>query len=66
MIKAPFAGVITKKLIDLGSVIGAGSPVVEITDISKLKLTVNIPERDIQKFKLNFSVGFKEFRIPIA
>lgn len=57
IIKAPFAGVITKKLIDLGSVIGAGSPVVEITDISKLKLTVNIPERDIQKFKLNQAIS---------
>jgi RND family efflux transporter MFP subunit len=57
VIKAPFAGVITKKLIDLGSVIGAGSPVVEITDISKLKLTVNIPERDIQKFKLNQAIS---------
>lgn len=57
VIKAPFAGVITKKLIDLGSVIGAGSPVVEITDISKLKLTVNIPERDIQKFKLNQTIS---------
>ena len=55
-IKAPFSGVITKKMIDLGSVIGAGSPVVEITDISKLKLTVSIPERDIQKFKLNQSI----------
>ena len=56
-IRAPFAGTITKKLIDLGSVIGPGSPVAEITDITKLKLTVNIPERDIQKFKLNQSIN---------
>lgn len=55
-IKAPFGGVITKKLVDLGSVIGAGSPVVEITDISSLKLTVNVPERDILKFKMNQTV----------
>jgi RND family efflux transporter MFP subunit len=55
-IKAPFSGVITKKLTDLGSVIGAGSPVVEITDISQLKLTVSIPERDIQKFKVNQNI----------
>ena len=53
IIRAPFGGIISKKLIDLGSVIGAGSPVVEITDISQLKLTVNIPERDIQKIKEN-------------
>lgn len=55
-ITAPFSGVITKKMIDLGSVIGAGSPLVEITDISSLKLTVNVPERDILKFTLNQSV----------
>jgi RND family efflux transporter MFP subunit len=55
-IKAPFSGVITKRMIDLGSVIGSGSPVVEITDISSLKLTVSVPERDILKFKLNQSV----------
>ncbi len=58
-ITAPFSGVITKKLVDLGSVIGAGSPLVEITDISSLKLTVNVPERDILKFKLNQVVQAK-------
>ncbi|ASS49306.1 MAG: hypothetical protein A3D31_03725 [Candidatus Fluviicola riflensis] len=56
-IKAPFSGVITKKLVDLGSVIGPGTPLVEITDISSLKLTVNVPERDILKFKLNQAVS---------
>ncbi|TXI84688.1 MAG: efflux RND transporter periplasmic adaptor subunit [Crocinitomicaceae bacterium] len=55
-ITAPFSGVITKKMVDLGSVIGAGSPIAEITDISNLKLTVNVPERDILKFKLNQTV----------
>jgi RND family efflux transporter MFP subunit len=58
-ITAPFSGVITKKLVDLGSVIGAGSPLFEITDISSLKLTVNVPERDILKFKLNQIVQAK-------
>lgn len=53
---APFSGVITKKLIDLGSMIGPGTQVVEITDISSLKLTVSVPERDIMKFKLNQKV----------
>lgn len=56
-ITAPFSGVITKKMVDLGSVIGAGSPLVEITDISSLKLTVSVPERDILKFKLNQAVS---------
>ena len=58
-ITAPFSGVITKKMVDLGSVIGPGSPLVEITDISSLKLTVNVPERDILKFKLGQAVSVK-------
>lgn len=58
-IKAPFSGVVTKKMIDLGSVIGPGSPLIEITDISQLKLTVNVPERDILKFRNGNSVTVK-------
>ncbi|MEN9440918.1 MAG: hypothetical protein RLZ33_994, partial [Bacteroidota bacterium] len=58
-ITAPFSGVITKKLVDLGSVIGGGSQIVEITDISSLKLTVSVPERDILKFKLGQAVSIK-------
>jgi RND family efflux transporter MFP subunit len=55
-ITAPYSGVITKKMVDLGSFLGNGSPVVEITDISSLKLTVSVPERDILKFKMGQTV----------
>ena len=54
---APFSGTVTKKLIDLGSVIGAGTPILELTDISSLKLNVSVPERDILKFKLGQQVN---------
>ena len=37
--------------------VGIGTPVFEITDISKLKLTVSVPERDIQNFVLNQQVS---------
>lgn len=58
-ITAPFSGTVTKKMIDLGSVIGAGSPVLELTDISSLKLNISVPERDILKFKLGQEVNIK-------
>ncbi|MCC6701947.1 MAG: efflux RND transporter periplasmic adaptor subunit [Fluviicola sp.] len=58
-IAAPFSGIVTKKLVELGSVIGPGTPLIEITDISSLKLTVNVPERDILKFKLGQTVEVK-------
>ena len=57
VLKAPFSGIVTKKLVDLGSVVGIGTPVFEITDISQLKLTVSVPERDIQNFVLNQQVS---------
>lgn len=56
-ILAPFAGVVTKKSVDLGSVIGPGTAVVELTDISSLKLTVSVPERDILKFNVGQEVN---------
>jgi len=58
-ISAPFSGVITKKMVDLGSVIGPGSPLVEITDIASLKLTISVPERDILKFRNGQTVEVK-------
>ena len=50
-IKAPFAGIVTKKMVDLGSFIGMGTPVLELTVISSLKLNISVPERDVLKFK---------------
>ncbi|MBM3159975.1 MAG: efflux RND transporter periplasmic adaptor subunit [Bacteroidetes bacterium] len=50
-ILAPFSGVVSKKMVDLGSMIAPGTPIVELIDISALKLTVSVPERDILKFE---------------
>lgn len=58
-IVAPYSGIITKKMVDLGSFIGQGTPLFELTDISSLKLTVNVPERDVLKFKLGQAVGIR-------
>ena len=55
-IVAPFSGVVTKKLVDLGSMVMPGTPIVELTDISTLKLTISVPERDVMKFKKGQSV----------
>ncbi|MES2799754.1 MAG: efflux RND transporter periplasmic adaptor subunit [Bacteroidota bacterium] len=72
-ITAPFSGVITKKMVDLGSFLGYGTQVAEITDISSLKLTISVPERDILKFTLGQQVkvsadiyGTKEFTGKIS
>ncbi|MFZ7165910.1 MAG: efflux RND transporter periplasmic adaptor subunit [Bacteroidota bacterium] len=52
-IKAPFNGVVTAKLSEEGSFAAPGVPLLQITDITNLKFTVNVPENELSKFKLN-------------
>jgi RND family efflux transporter MFP subunit len=58
-INAPFGGVITMKMFDLGSVLAQGTPLIKITDISQLKLTVNIPEREINNLRIGQTLKIK-------
>lgn len=52
-IVAPFAGIVTAKLTEEGAFAAPGVPLLQITDISKLKFTVNIPESDLSQFAIN-------------
>ena len=54
-IKAPFQGVVTAKLSEEGAFAAPGVPLLQITDITNLKFTVNVPENDLRQFKLNHS-----------
>lgn len=54
-IKSPFNGVVTEKLSEEGAFAAPGIPLLQITDITNLKFTVNVPENDLSKFKLNQS-----------
>jgi RND family efflux transporter MFP subunit len=54
-IKAPFNGVVTAKLSEEGAFAAPGLPLLQITDITTLKFTVNVPEKDLSQFKLNQS-----------
>ncbi len=53
IIKAPFEGVVTAKLTEVGAYAAPGVPLIQITDIKNLKFTVNVPENDLRLFKLN-------------
>ena len=52
-IKAPFNGVVTAKLSEEGAFAAPGVPLLQITDITNLKFTVNVPENELSQFKLN-------------
>ena len=52
-IKAPFNGVVTAKLNEEGGFAAPGIPLLQITDISTLRFTVNVPENDLVQFQNN-------------
>lgn len=53
--KAPFAGTITQRDVEIGSITG-GAPIGRLTDVSSLKLEINVPESDILYFATGQSV----------
>ena len=50
-IVAPFSGIVTAKLTEEGAFAAPGLPLLQITDISSLKFTVNVPEQDLHQFE---------------
>ncbi|HCS20895.1 MAG TPA: efflux RND transporter periplasmic adaptor subunit, partial [Bacteroidetes bacterium] len=50
-IKAPFSGIVTAKLSEEGAFAAPGMPLLQITDLSRLKFTIAIPESDLKKFR---------------
>lgn len=50
---APFSGIVTAKLTEEGAFAAPGVPLIQITDISVLKFTVNVPEQELSQFKTN-------------
>jgi membrane fusion protein (multidrug efflux system) len=52
-IKAPFNGIVTAKLSEIGAFAAPGVPLLQITDISTLRFTVNVPENNLAQFQNN-------------
>lgn len=51
-IKSPISGVVTTKMVEVGTYLNVANPVVNIVDISSLKIKVNVPESDVFKIKV--------------
>jgi len=52
VVYAPFSGIITGKMTEVGSFAAPQMPLLQLTDIYKLKFTVNVPEDDLELFEL--------------
>ncbi|MCU0401915.1 MAG: efflux RND transporter periplasmic adaptor subunit [Algoriphagus sp.] len=54
-IRAPFAGIITAKLTEAGDFAAPGKSLIQLTDLSRIKLTVQVPENDLAFFQAGSS-----------
>lgn len=63
-IYAPFNGVVTMKMIDVGSFANPGIPLLQLTDLNKMKFTINVPESDLYLFELNKMYKIKVDALP--
>ena len=67
-VRAPFAGVITERYVDIGALVQSGlshtsaRPLVDVMDISKLRLNIHVPESDVASLKVgdNLTAIFPE------
>ncbi len=63
-IKAPFNGIITAKLSEMGAFAAPGIPLLQITDIDWLKFRINVPENELKQFYSNPSYSISADVFP--
>jgi RND family efflux transporter MFP subunit len=54
-IVAPFNGIVTAKLTEEGAFAAPGVPLLQLTDISLLRFTINVPEQEVGDFNISQS-----------
>jgi membrane fusion protein (multidrug efflux system) len=53
IVAAPFNAIVTLKMTEAGSFAAPGVPLFQLTDISSLRFTINVPENDLNLFHVN-------------
>jgi len=51
MIRAPFAGYLSLRTISAGAIVNTGTPLVTVSDISKIKLDFTVPETQLARLR---------------
>lgn len=55
-VKSQIAGIVNEKMVEEGMVVGAGTPIVEVVDISSLDLRLEVDEALVNRLKLGHTV----------
>lgn len=64
MLRAPCDGIIAFRNVEVGEVIGVGTPITEIVELEKLKIKLSLGEKDIHILKNHQTFGFSVDAIP--
>lgn len=64
IVRAPIAGVVNVRHIDRGEMVTEGSDIVEIVDLSRIRVTVKVSEMDIPHIRKNSPVSVRIDAIP--
>lgn len=63
-IKSPVAGTVTVRLVNLGEVVNAGAPLLEVVDLDHVYLRAFIPESDVGRIRLGLPVRIHTDAFP--
>lgn len=47
-VRAPIDGIVNQFYVDAGEFVGRGAPIVDVVDLDKIKINVNVPELDVR------------------
>jgi HlyD family secretion protein len=63
-VRAPFPGYVAARLVDLGEVVGPGTPVISLVALDRIFLRIDVSEKDIEKIRLGMKVDVTVDAIP--
>jgi len=63
-ITSPISGIVASRAVNLGSNVGNNTPVANIVDVSRMKIKINVAERDIFKIDVGNSVSVYNDQLP--
>lgn len=58
-VRAPFAGIVAKRAVNIGEKVTADTPLVQVVDLSRMELEAPIPVSDIPSVKVGQEIAFK-------
>ena len=64
-LRAPFNGVVARKMLDVGDLANPGMPILEVENMDKIKIVAKVPESEIDALTVGISVAVKVSAVRI-